>query len=218
MSETTLATATPARLDRPVAPMAHAPVKAPDRLDPLRRLVARASNEWLPRAVWTLGRTGRTGLVGVVLIAASLIFVASTQLKMADEVTGLKADLVAARTKGTATHRDPADAAQATIRDLPDRIAMPALLGTLLTQAADAHLSIDTGKYEVAATKAGQIVRYKVSFPVTGPYPQIREFIDSTLKELPSAAISELTIQRKSIADAAVEAEVRLVVFTRGAP
>ena len=77
---------------------------------------------------------------------------------------------------------------------------------------------MDTGKYEMSTSKSGDIVRYKVSFPVIGPYPQVRHFIDATLAALPAAAISELSIERKAIGDSAVEAQIRLTVFTRSAP
>ncbi|HYQ81348.1 MAG TPA: hypothetical protein VEP68_07595, partial [Anaeromyxobacteraceae bacterium] len=41
---------------------------APARAEGLgRRLAARLGNEWLPRAAWTLSRTGRPGLVGMAL-------------------------------------------------------------------------------------------------------------------------------------------------------
>jgi Tfp pilus assembly protein PilO len=106
----------------------------------------------------------------------------------------------------------------ATVRDLPGRADMPALLGVLFEQANAAHLSIDTGKYDMTTTKAGGVVRYKVSFPVVGPYPQVREFIDATLKAMPAVAISDLSLERKSIGDAVVEAQIRLTVFTKGAP
>ena len=33
-----------------------------------RRLSVRLSNEWLPRAAWTISRTGRPGLVGIGLL------------------------------------------------------------------------------------------------------------------------------------------------------
>jgi hypothetical protein len=95
---------------------------------------------------------------------------------------------------------------------------MPALLGVLLKQADAAHLSIDTGKYETTALKSGGVVSYQISFPITGPYPQVRQFIDATLSALPTVGMSELSLTRKSIGDGAVEAQIRLVAFTRDGP
>ncbi len=62
------------------------------------------------------------------------------------------------------------------------------------------------------------MVRYQIAFPVTGPYPQIRAFIDSTLATMPAVGLSELVLERKSIADVNVEAQLRMTVYTRSTP
>jgi hypothetical protein len=95
---------------------------------------------------------------------------------------------------------------------------MPSLLGVLLKQADAAHLSIDTGKYESSALKSGGVTSYQVSFPVSGPYPQVRQFIDATLTALPTVALSELSLTRKTIGDGSVEAQIRMTLFTRESP
>ena len=222
MSDTTVLAPAVQGVARALTPVRLAPAAAPatptEALNPLRRLAARAQNEWIPYVGWSLTRTGRPGLVGVALVAASAVFLLSTQFKVADEVVALRSDLALARARGAAPSHDPADRTSDSIRDLPARAEMPALLGSLLAQADAAHLTIDTGKYEATSTKAGGIVRYKVSFPVIGPYPQVRQFIDSTLQAMPTAAISDLSIERKSIADGSVEAQIRLTLFTRSTP
>ncbi len=110
------------------------------------------------------------------------------------------------------------DPGAALLRTLPRRSQMPALLGVLVQQADAAHLSIDTGKYESTALKSGAVMTYQISFPVAGPYPQVRRFIDATLAALPAAAVTELSLTRKTIADDAVEAQIRLTVFTQDSP
>ena len=62
------------------------------------------------------------------------------------------------------------------------------------------------------------MVRYQIAFPVTGPYPRIRAFIDATLATMPAVALSDLVLDRKSIADGSVEAQIRMTVYTRSAP
>ena len=219
MSETR-ATSTPLA----IAPAAVAPLRAPavvrrsDALVPARRFAARLSREWLPRISWQVGRTGRPGLVGLGLVAASALFFFSTHVKVANEAAALRAELVTAEQRAAAApHAVLSDATRA-LRNLPRRADMPALLGVLLKQADEARLTLDTGKYEMSATRTGDIMRYKVSFPVTGPYPQVRQFIDATLVALPAVAISDLALERKAIGDGLVEAQIRLTVFTRSAP
>ncbi len=186
---------------------------APDRV---QAVVAWITQVGVPRLSWYVGRTGRTGLVGLALLGASALFLFSTHLPMAGEVEQLRSDLQAAESRA-ATAPTPAAVRTPlqTVGHLPARTDMPAVLGILLHQAEAAQLSIETAKYEITATKAGAMVRYRISFPIDGRYPQIRQFIDTTLNEMPEVAIDDIAIARKTIADDNVEAQVRLTIFTR---
>jgi hypothetical protein len=187
-------------------------------IGPARRLLARISDRWLPRLTWSLRRTGRLGISGTALIVASVVFLVSTYLPLSREVEELRSQVQSARTEAPAEARPLRDPGTALLRSLPPRIQVPSLLGVLLKQADAAHLSIDTGKYETTALKSGGVTSYQVSFPVSGPYPQVRQFIDATLTELPAVALSELSLTRKTIGDGAVEAQIRLTFFTREGP
>ena len=213
--------ATSAPIPVATAPKAVRPpaiVRRSDALAPARRLGLRVVNEWLPRASWTIARTGRPGLVGLALLVATAVFLVSTQRPIAHDVASLREQLASAQQHQLEAPRAEVNDVARALKNLPKRLEMPALLGVLLKQADEAHLTMDTGKYEMTTSKSGDIVRYKVSFPVVGPYAQVRHFIDATLAALPAAAISELSIERKAIGDSAVEAQIRLTVFTRSAP
>jgi hypothetical protein len=184
----------------------------------VRRLGAEITNVWLPGLSWRVGRTGRPGLVGLALLGASLVFFFSTHLPVADEVRRLRSDLTEAETRAAESPPPTLSEPARALRNLPARTQMPQVLGTLLKQAEAAQLSIDTAKYEISATKAGALVRYRMSFPIDGPYPNVRRFIDATLIAIPALAIDDLSIARKSIADQAVEAQVRMSIFTRSTP
>jgi hypothetical protein len=183
-----------------------------------QRWLIRASNEWLPRLTWSVQRTGKLGVSGLALLLASLVFLVSTHLPLAHEVEDLRSQLTLAHVQSAAAPATVSDYGTALLRSLPSRVQMPALLGTLLQQADAAHLSLDTGKYESTALKSGGVMTYQISFPVTGPYPQVRQFIDATLTAVPSVALSELSVTRKTIGDGAVEAQIRLTVFTQDSP
>jgi Tfp pilus assembly protein PilO len=191
--------ATPARADAPAL---------------ARRFALRLGNQWLPRAAWTISRTGRPGLAGIALLLAAALFLFSTHLEVAAEVQALRKDLAAAqsqaRTQATEKVADPATA----IRVLPARTDMPAILRQLFDHATRARLAVDTAKYEINASGSGGIVRHQIAFPVAGPYPQIRAFIDATLATMPAIALSDLVLDRKSIADGRVEAQIRLTAYT----
>lgn len=197
------------------------PPAAPSGADPsalASRLAARLGKEWLPRAAWTIGRTGRPGLLGIALLVAAAVFLVTTHLPVASEVEALRAELAAARGRApTATADEVADPAAA-ISALPARADMPRILRELFDRAAQARLAVDTGKYEVNAAKGSRVVRYRIAFPVKGSYPQIRGFIDATLAAMPAVALDELVLERKSIGAASVEAQIRMTVYTRSDP
>ena len=182
-----------------------------------RRWLALVSDQWLPHLTWSVQRTGRAGLSGLALLLASLVFLLSTHLPLARQVEELRSDLQRAHEQRVKTPTTTAPDG-ALLRNLPRRALMPTLLGTLLHEADAAHLSIDTGKYETTALKNGGVVTYQISFPVTGQYPQVRQFIDATLAALPMVAVSELSLTRKTIGDGTVEAQIRLTAFTQDRP
>ena len=206
----TVAMTAPGAATRPPATLARA--DAPAAL--ARRLALRLSNQWLPRAAWTISRTGRPGLVGIALLLTAALFLFSTHLRVAAEVEAMRDDLASAqgqaRTAATDKVADPATA----MRALPARTDMPAILRQLFNKATQARLAVDTGKYEINAMGSSGVVRYQIAFPVTGPYPQIRAFIDATLATMPAVALSDLVLDRKSLADGNVEAQIRMTVYT----
>jgi len=195
----------PGAAARPPAPLvrADAPALA-------RRLAVRISNEWLPRAAWRISRTGRPGGVGIALLLGAALFLFSTHLRVAAEVEKLRAAHAQARTPAADKVADPATP----MRALPARTDMPAILRQLFNKATQARLAVDTGKYEIHAMGSSGVVRYQIAFPVTGPYPQIRAFIDATLATMPAVALSDLVLERKSIADGSVGAQIRMTVYT----
>jgi len=64
----------------------------------------------------------------------------------------------------------------------------------------------------------GVAARYRMTFPVHASYPQIRSFLDRTLIALPAVAVEGLRLERKSVGDGTVEAEVKLAAYVRGEP
>ena len=184
----------------------------------MRRIGTQASNVWLPALAWWVGLTGRAGLAGLALLGASAVFLISTHLPMAQEVQKLRAELTEAQMRANTTPLPALSEPAKALQSLPARTDVPQVLGILLKQADAAQLTIDTAKYEISATKAGSLVRYRISFPIDGPYPQVRRFIDATLNAIPALAIDDLSISRKAVSDNAVEAQLRMTIFSRGSP
>ena len=211
-SELARAVNAPGAAGRPPAPLA--PSQAPALA---HRVASRLGTTWLPRAAWTVGRTGRAGLVGLGLLLAAALFLVSTYLQVSRDVDALRADVAAARARAPSSADEELRPA-APLQALPTREESPAILRELFGKATQARLAVDIARYELGAAKAGGVVRYQVAFAVTGPYPQVREFLDSTLETMPAVAISSLALERKSIHDGNVEAQLRMTVYARSAP
>jgi hypothetical protein len=56
----------------------------------------------------------------------------------------------------------------------------------------------------------GRIVRYEIVLPVAGSYPQIREFLQRSLTEIPVLSVDQLSLKREG--PGAVQAELRLTL------
>jgi Tfp pilus assembly protein PilO len=179
-----------------------------------RRLAAQLRNGFLPRAAWTIERTGRPGLVGIALLLAAATFLLSTHREVAAEVEALRAELAAAQGRARASPADEAAAAPAALRALPPRADVPAIVRQLFDLAVQSRLAVDTAKYEVNATRRNGVVRYQIAFPVSGPYPRIRAFLDETLATMPAVALGDLALERRSIGDADVEAQIKMTAYT----
>ena len=95
---------------------------------------------------------------------------------------------------------------------------MSGVIGQIVAQAKTAGVSLDTGRYVYTPAKGGEIARYELEFPVKASYPDIRAFIDHTLTAVPSAALGKLRVERKTVGDAVVNADVGFVVFVRSEP
>jgi Type II secretion system (T2SS), protein M subtype b len=79
-----------------------------------------------------------------------------------------------------------------------------------------AGLDLAQGEYRLERRAAG-LWAYRVTLPVRGSYPQLREFLGAILKEMPVASIEGLRFERKRAADTQLEAQVRVTVHVRPA-
>ena len=176
----------------------------------LRLMAARA----LAQLQYRSERIGHSGLAGFALLATALALFVGANLPQRAAVTALRAELA----RGGHAADDTA-AAQARINalvaTLPARASVPELMERILAQADAAGVELQRGQYEYVPLRDGVAAHYRISLPVHTTYPQLRRFIDGTLATLPAVAVEGLRIERKSIGEEAVDAELRLTAFVR---
>jgi Type II secretion system (T2SS), protein M subtype b len=84
-------------------------------------------------------------------------------------------------------------------------------LAKLYGSARAAGLELRTADYRLIET-SGRIARYEVTLPLAGSYAQLRDFLDHALEENPVLSLDQLTIRRKRVNDAMLEAEAVITI------
>lgn len=84
-----------------------------------------------------------------------------------------------------------------------------------LAALAQAHgLEVKRADYVLNAGSGDYALnRYQVVLPLQGPYPVIRGFVMSALRELPSVSLDQLQLQRKAVGDAQLDATLTFTIF-----
>jgi hypothetical protein len=181
-----------------------------------RSALARAQSsagEIVPRLQYQLARLGPAGQTGLVALVAALVFAASTLLPARHALESLSADL--ARAQHPSGAQSPDQAVPRLVESLPTRAQIPAVIGLIYAEASKSGVPLDVGHYSYSSPKAGTLGRYDVEFPVKAGYPQIRTFINGTLTAVPAAALDKLHVERKTVGDASVSANIGFVIYVR---
>ncbi len=63
-----------------------------------------------------------------------------------------------------------------------------------------------------AAAQTPRIERYEMRLPVSGTYPQVREFIDRALAEIPVLSLDQMTVKRDERRDGVLQAELKMTL------
>jgi hypothetical protein len=203
------------RLDRPApAPPALPAPAMPAARVPVKKIMGVALTRALPMAVYQMNRVGRSGLAGAALILSAGVFFFSAMLPQYARISALRGEILQAQ-HSAGTDATPHVRLNRFVENLPRRSALPQIAGEIFKLATAAGVTLDRGRYELTPLHSGHLARYRMTFPIKGRYPAIRHFIDSTLTSVPSAAVEDLRIERKTAGDDSVEAELGFTVFVR---
>jgi Tfp pilus assembly protein PilO len=169
--------------------------------------------------VGVIPRIGRLSGIGLVLLMASIVLWFSTLAPLRQNVAELRDEVrhleAAAARPGGSAPPSLAGQANAFIRQLPTRSALPTVLATVVSQATAAGLQLERGDYEFTHARSGLISRYRVTLPVRGTYGQVRSFVDNTLASLPAVALESLKLERDDIGDEELQADLQFAVMVR---
>jgi len=93
---------------------------------------------------------------------------------------------------------------------------LPDELERVYALARSAKLELLQGEYRLEKPPFGMVF-YRITLPIRGTYPQIRQFVAATLKSMPIASLDALRFERKKAGDSQLEAQLRLTVYFRPA-
>lgn len=183
-----------------------------------RRLNARL--RWtLQSALDFLGAPGVLGLGLLVFCLLAYFFAlqpAQSRLAGLQAQTGkLRAELARNRTAQAATPT-PEARLGGFYRLFPLPVATPDQLEKLYAAAEAAGVTLEQGDYRPVSATGDKFGRYQISLPVRGSYPQIRQFIDRLLVDLPAASLDGVSFQRQKIGESQVESQIRFTLYRVG--
>jgi hypothetical protein len=196
-----------------------APPPAALAVTPRTALQARAE-QMLVRAVpqmkYQLMRVGPAGLTGIGVLLAAAVAAIVLLLPAHQSVLALRDELTKAGHAMPSTVK-PEQSPQQFAATLPTREQIPALLGVVLAQATDAGIVLEQGRYTFSPATSNRLARYTFEFPVKADYGNIRSFINKSLAAIPALGLDKLHVERKTVGDTAVSADVGFVIYLRGA-
>jgi len=180
--------------------------------------VRESTSAIVPYLSYAAQRLGHLGVVGLSLCVFSLIAFTSGNLALHQQVSDQAANLVVAReavANNAMRDSDPSPAAAAGrfVDSLPGRNEVPQIMGSVVAVAATAGIELERGSYEYVSSGDGAIARYRMSLPVNGSYPQVRQFIENLLATVPAIALDNMRIERDNISDQVIAADLRFTVL-----
>ncbi|MDE2219519.1 MAG: hypothetical protein KGJ52_03985 [Gammaproteobacteria bacterium] len=182
--------------------------RVPSALDRIQVHANRAIAETLYQA----RRLGAATIAGIAAVVLALTLFIANNLPQGSAIAALRGQLshLAPALKGAA-----APLSGSALAALPSRGDAPAIVAKILEEARAAGVDLPRGQYEYLPARDGVAARYRMTFPVHATYPQLREFMDRTLVALPAVAVEGMRIERKTVGDPGVDAELRLSAYVR---
>jgi hypothetical protein len=164
-----------------------------------------------------LARLGKPGLLGVVLLLGSLIFLAT--------VVRSKEALLEDVVRRNEQARQAAASEQARAAGNGDVALHSALapeaaaaLRRLYAAADEAGLELVKGEYRLIESGDARMRRYQFLLPVYGSYADVRQFLAHALNQEPALALASMQLRRDAIESTELDAVLNFTLYLEAAP
>ena len=155
---------------------------------------------------------GSLGMAALALIAAMAAFHALVLQPLEARKAGLEERLARQPPAAeTAANELPADKVSAVYEYLQKDEETTDWLAKLHGIGTATGVQLKSANYRTHQTD-GRIVRYEMVIPIAGSYPQIRDFLQRALADIPVMSVDQLALKRETRNDGAIQAELRLTL------
>lgn len=165
---------------------------------------------------------GWPGVVALALLAANLAFYFSAVIPARKQVEQLRDSAEFAKAKNQRIARNQSVAPVTPDTQLqqfnaffPPTAQAPKWIAAVYEAARGEKLVLERGDYKGLRDVGTPLVRYQITLPVKGTYPQIRRFVAEILEEVPPASIDDISVKREKIGADVVEARIKISVYMR---
>ncbi|MBV8209859.1 MAG: hypothetical protein JO133_07325 [Burkholderiaceae bacterium] len=166
-----------------------------------------------------IGPVGWSGIAALMLAATvgigGRLWLNASNRALIDEADQWKEQIARARRPDSAFN-PIADPIGTVVAQLPPADQLPAFVEEVQAQAVHRGLQVDRTEYRVQKTLGGRALRYQLSMPAHGGYPQIRGWLEGLLHDFPSSALDDLSMLRAGDGSAQLDARVTLSFYSRG--
>lgn len=161
---------------------------------------------------------GWSGIAGVLLALGAAYLHLNVTAPMEARVAGLKAGMPDAYDrKRESVHRaavdDPSAQLAAYYRHFASDEPLTDWLGRIYGIGESHRISLRQAEYRIGSERGSRLVQYQIAVPVNATYPQLKQFIAAVLAEAPLVALEQVTLQRRKVGEATIDAQLQFTLF-----
>jgi hypothetical protein len=174
---------------------------------------------WRLRAVYGLRRLGLPGAMGALCLLALLAFLLLEARPAAQRVAGFAKRQAALQQRAAlqaapdGVARTPGQQLLAFYEDFPVSAEIADVLAGVHAIAQAQQLSLDLGEYAVVKTPGARLDRVRITLPLKGGYPQLRQLVFEALRQYPALALESLSLRRDKVSDEVLDGRLVFMLY-----
>lgn len=166
-------------------------------------------------------RIGWLGLLGLVLMLLATVLQLTVTHNIQEQISYTTSEILRGNElKKSQGHGDttPAMTSGGYQKNFPNILRKEECIQNVLAIAEKNKLDLKNGQYSLTSADEGTIVTVKMTFPIQGTYPLIKQFLTSIIDTLPYASLNQINLHRVNNVTDLIQADIEIIFyFTSGA-